>query len=457
MAQRASIDSSRNVDYTYEQYLLSNQKVMLEAIRQFEDKLHHSYVKYGRFTIPTFFKPHFISPKQARLVHTACDSIVRMMDRVTDLYLHDPTLKEHFALSPEADELVRVDPGYSRSVAIARLDCFLEGESLRFMEFNCDSPGGIGYTDALEQLFFEVEELKDFWKDVHIQREQRAQKLLEALLGVYEEFGGYETPQIAIVDWKTVRTKPEFEILKLFFEEKGYKTTIADPRDLKYKSGKLYHGNFRIDLLYRRVIFNELLEKMRDVSDFIRAYQDRAVCVVNPLRSRLGSSKALLSIFTNPGYDKLFSAKENEIKRQHIPWTRRVVDAEKFYGGKKIFLIDFLKDEKETLVLKPADAYGGKDVTIGPETRDEEWNHTIDKALKSHWVVQEFMNIPLMMVPKVVNHKIEFIAKKLNTGCFVFNGAYAGSLSRLSDDSVINVSRGGGLVPAVVCEGEINR
>ena len=57
MAQRASIDSSRNVDYTYEQYLLSNQKVMLEAIRQFEDKLHHSYVKYGRFTIPTFFKP----------------------------------------------------------------------------------------------------------------------------------------------------------------------------------------------------------------------------------------------------------------------------------------------------------------------------------------------------------------------------------------------------------------
>src|SRR3989338_4366930 len=132
MAQRASIDSSRNVDYTYEQYLLSNQQVMLEAIRQFEDKLHHSYEKYGRFTIPTFFKPHFISPKQARLVHTACDSIVRMMDRVTDLYLHDPTLKEHFALSPEADELVRMDPGYSRSVAIARLDCFLDGESLRF-------------------------------------------------------------------------------------------------------------------------------------------------------------------------------------------------------------------------------------------------------------------------------------------------------------------------------------
>ncbi|MBI3999993.1 MAG: hypothetical protein HY351_05190, partial [Candidatus Omnitrophica bacterium] len=121
------------------------------------------------------------------------------------------------------------------------------------------------------------------------------------------------------------------------------------------------------------------------------------------------------------------------------------------------YLIDFLKDEKETLVLKPADGYGGRDVTVGGETRDEEWNHTIDKALKSSWVVQEFVNPPIMMVPTVANHKIEFVAKKMNTGCFVFNGNYAGSLSRLSDETVVNVSRGGGLVSSVVCESEINR
>ncbi len=457
MVQRASIDPTRNIDYAYEQYLLSNEKKTIEAIHQFEDKLHHSYIKYGRFTIPTFFKPHFLTAKQARLIHSVCDHLARMVDRIGDLYLHDPTLKDGFSMSPEAEELVRIDPGYSRTVALARFDCFVEGESIRFIELNCDSPAGMGYTDTLEQLLFETDELKDFFESAHMQREIRAQKLLDALLGVYEEFGGFETPQIAIVDWKTVRTRPEFDILKLFFEGKGYKTTIADPRELRYKSGKLYHGNFRIDLLYRRAIFNELLEKLRDVNDMMRAYKDRAVCMVNPLRSRLASSKALLSILTNPGYDHLFSATENEIKRQHIPWTRRVLDAERFYGGKKAYLIDFLKDEKDTLVLKPAEGYGGKDVTIGSETRDEEWNHTIDKALKSSWVVQEFVNPPFMTVPTIINHKLEFTAKKMNTGCFVFNGVYAGSLSRLSDESVVNVSRGGGLVPAIVCESEINR
>jgi len=457
VVQRASIDTTRNIDYAYEQHLLSNEKRIIEAIRKFEDKLHHSYVKYGRFTIPTFFKPHFITAKQAKLIHSVCDTIARMADKVCNLYLIDPAVKEVFGLSSEAEELIKIDPGYSRILALARFDCFLDGEAVKFIELNGDSPAGMGYADTLEALLFEIPELQEFFSGVHIQREARSQKLLESLLSVYEEFGGLETPQIAIVDWKTVRTRPEFDILKAFFEEKGYKTTIADPRELRYKSGKLYHGNFRIDLLYRRAIFNELLEKLREVNDMVRAYKDRAVCMVNPLRSRLAASKGLLSILTNPAYDHLFSAKENEIKRQHIPWTRRVVDAENFYGGKKGYLIDFLKDEKESLVLKPADGYGAKDITIGPETRDEDWNLAIDRALKANWVLQEFINPPFMTVPQVINHKIEFAAKKMNTGCFVFNGTYGGSISRLSDETVVNVSRGGGLIPTLVCESEINR
>ncbi|MBI4368408.1 MAG: hypothetical protein HY588_03345, partial [Candidatus Omnitrophica bacterium] len=168
MVQRTSIDFTRDIDHAYEQYLLSNEKKAMEAIHHFEDKLHHSYVKYGRFTIPTFFKPHFMSAKQVRLIHMVCESLARMVDRVADLYLHESVLKECFSLSPEVEELIRIDPGYSRTVALARFDCILEGESLRFMELNCDSPAGMGYTDTLEQLLFDQEELKDFFTETHI-------------------------------------------------------------------------------------------------------------------------------------------------------------------------------------------------------------------------------------------------------------------------------------------------
>ncbi|OGW77452.1 MAG: hypothetical protein A3J52_01295 [Omnitrophica bacterium RIFCSPHIGHO2_02_FULL_49_9] len=452
---RTTIDTFKNFDHAYERYLLAREKKIIPAVSQFEASLHRTDFKFGRFTIPTFMKPHFVTTQQARMLQTACDTLAQMIDRVVNLYFHDPVIRDVFSLSPEAEELVRIDPGYARSAVISRLDCFLDGESLKFMEFNCDSPAGMGYADCVENILLQVEELKDFFNELHLRRVNRAEALLKVLLEVYEEFGAYETPQIGIIDWKTVRTKPEFELLKRSFEEKGYKTVIADPRDLKLRGGKLYHGGFRIDLVYRRAIFSELLDRLRDVGDFIKAYRDRAVCVVNPLRSRIASSKALLSIFTNPGYDYLFSAGENKIKWDHIPWTRRVLDAEKFYGGKKIYLIDFLKDEKETLVLKPADSYGGKDVSLGCETRDEDWNRAIDQALKGNWVVQEFIRFPVFSVPVIVNNKIEFTLKKVNTGHFVFGGSSVSGFSRLSDDSVINVSRGGGLIPALVCEGEI--
>ncbi len=454
---RISIDPDQNVNNAYEQFLSAQPGDAVRAIRAFEETLHHSYAKYGRFTIPVFYKPHFITKKQSRLLHTVAGTLVRMIDRLAGLYFTDPLIRDAFNMPPEAVELIKIDPGYSRTSVISRLDCFIEGEKVKFMEFSCDATGGMAYTDLLERMIFDQEGLQEFFEEFHFEREVRSQKLLDALLNVYEEFGGYETPRIAILDWKNVRTRAELELLKNFFEEKGYKTTVADPRELRYKSGKLYQGNFRVDLIYRRILVRELLEKLDEVRDFIQAYRDKAVCLVNSLRSNVAASKVALSILTNPGYDHFFSDKENALKRDCLPWTRRISDAEKFYGGKKIYMVDFLKDEKESLVLKPADGYGSKDITIGRETRDEEWNRAIDKALKSNWIMQEYMEIPVIRVPAVVNDKLEFVMKKASTSCFVFDGAYAGSFSRLSDESVINISRGGGLIPTVTSEAEIER
>lgn len=443
---------SKNLDHAYDEYLKAKQDVIIRAIPRYTEKLEKGTFRYGRFAIPTFYKPHLLTPKQEHLLKRVAMSLSQVINTATRLYFEEGHLKYIYRLHPEAEELVKIDPGYSSNMVFARFDAILEGEGLKIVEFNCDSPAGAAYADQVEAALLAEEPLQDFVKEYHLMALTRVQNILNALLGAYEEFGGYETPQIAIVDWRTVRTLPEFEYLKNYFESKGYKTTIADPRELQYKGGKLYHKGFRIHLLYRRVIFDELLERLDEVQDMIKAYKDRAVCVVNPLRSRLASTKALLSILTNPEYDHFFTESENKLKHDYIPWTRRLIDAEDFYGHKKIYLIDFLKDEKETLVLKPSSSYGGKDVKIGRETRDDDWNSTIDKALKGDWVVQEYATIPIMTVPHVVNNKLDFAYKKFNFNMLVFGGRYSGGFTRLSDESVINIARGGGLIPSVGCE-----
>ena len=109
-------------------------------------------------------------------------------------------MRSHFRLSPEAEELVKIDPGYSQHVVFSRFDALLEGESLKLLEFNCDAPAGAAYTDQLESVFLSEELIWPFAGEHHLVASERVQSILSTLLSVYEEFGGYETPQIAIVD-----------------------------------------------------------------------------------------------------------------------------------------------------------------------------------------------------------------------------------------------------------------
>ena len=449
--------TGRNLDHLYDQYLLSHEREAVEAIAGFQDRVNQSLLKFGRFPIPTYYKPHILSPRQEKVLKRVNSVLMEIVNTATRLYFEEPSLRHYFQVGPEAKALIDIDPGYPRNVIFARFDAFMEGEAIKMIELNCDAPAGAGYADVLEEILFGEKLLQTFFSEHALKRDYRRERLLTSLLEVWEAFGGYETPNIAIVDWRTVRVRPEFEAIKALFEEKGYKTTIADPRELTYKAGRLYHKNFRIHLVYRRVILDELLEHLDECQDFIRAYQEKAVCVVNPFRSRLGYTKSLLSILTNPDFDHFFTDEENRIKREHLPWTRRLVDADKFYGGKKIYLVDFLKDERETLILKPAFGYGGKGVSIGREAKDEDWNSAIDRALKGDYVVQEFVNIPILTVPTVVNRKLDFAYKKVNLNCLVFGGKLSGSFSRISDESVINVARGGGLLPAVAGEIELDR
>jgi len=440
-----------NLDYAYDQYLKSRETGAIPAILRFKEKLKDPAFAYGRFTVPAFYKAYFVTPKQQHLLKRAASTFSQILNKAVRLYFEEAQLRARFGLSPEAEELVKIDPGYSQYVVFSRFDSLMEGESLKLLEFNCDAPVGAAYADQLEAALLSEELVWPFAEEHHLAASERVQSILSTLLSVYEEFGGYETPQIAIVEWRHARTVAESEHMKKYFESKGYKTTIADPRELQYKGGKLYHKGFRVHLIYRAVAFEEILERIDEVQDLLRAYKDKAVCMVNPLRSRLASSKQLFSLLTTPEFERFFTENENAMKQQHLPWTRRLADAEDFYGHRKVFLIDFLKDEKDTVVLKPSgSSHGARRVYIGRETPDGDWNAAVDKALKEEdWVIQEQVSVPAMTVPEVVNQKLDFAYKKFNFNLLVAGGKYIGGFVRLSDESVVNVATGGGLMPAL--------
>ena len=86
----------RHIDNAYDDFLSSHADEAVRTIAAYEEKLHGSLVKFGRFTIPTFFKPQFISSDQEKQLKRAAECIMSALDKVVNLYFTEPSLKRLF-------------------------------------------------------------------------------------------------------------------------------------------------------------------------------------------------------------------------------------------------------------------------------------------------------------------------------------------------------------------------
>jgi hypothetical protein len=279
--------------------------------------------------------------------------------------------------------------------------------------------------------------------------------MLDVLLESYREYrGGHfdNQPQIAIVDLKGMPTLKEFELFKEFFESHGYSTTIADPRDLELREGKLHHGDLRIDLVYRRVLTTELLEKIDECGAFVEAYKTGAAVFVNSIRTKYVHKKMLFGVLTDERHQHYFSKEEQEAIRGSVPWTRRIEEAKTTYGGQAIDLLKFVRERREILVLKPNDDYGGHGIFIGWESDENTWDSALEQALRGDYLVQERVNTSREVFPFVDETGVHMIEQLLDLDPLLFFGKVSGAFTRLSSSSLANVTSGAGMVPTMIVD-----
>src|SRR5262245_52956172 len=205
--------------------------------------------------------PLFLSPEDATLVKEAAETLWTLGERVAQAAMADRTLLDDLGLSDDEIRLARIDPGYPTTSTAARADAFVLPGSLQFTEYNGESPAGPGYSQRLAELFERSSLMSGFRERFNGRIYRPIDRLLEALLASYREWGGTaKPPLVAIVDWREVPTYTEFEILADAFTNAGVPTIICDPRDLELvRSGprptlRSRHDGRPIDLVYRRVL-----------------------------------------------------------------------------------------------------------------------------------------------------------------------------------------------------------
>ena len=424
-----------------------------EFTEHFYGKLRAEKLTFGNRVHCPFLRPFFLSPEDELRVRSVAEKMAELGERVAAAALDDAELFKQFHLREGEERLARMHAGFGPASTASRLDAFLLPDSLKFAEYNGESPAGSGYSETLAEIFRELPVMKDFSKEFDIHSYPLSAKLLDALIASYLDWGGTtKRPQMLITDWREVPTWSEFEILKTRFEKMGVPVEIADPRELVFDGKTLSANGKKIDLVYRRVLINDILARPAECKPLVDAYAANAVCVANNFRCKIPHVKAFFAVLTDERNAGMFSFDEREMIKQHVPWTRVVADVQTAHYGEHIELLPFVRRGRTNLVLKPSDEYGGSGVTLGWETDERAWDAAIEKAIAAtggNWIVQERIPIRREVFPWVKpDGEVEFRDMLVDFAPYLFRGKLAGFLTRLSATGLANVTSGGGQVPA---------
>ncbi|CAN5789945.1 hypothetical protein BH23GEM6_BH23GEM6_01370 [soil metagenome] len=419
-----------------------------DSQRHMDTQLRDRGLYFGDRPLCSVLRPRFMTRAQYRFLEERVKLLLTAFDKSYQAAIVDDGFRAQFRLLDWEEELIKDDPGFREASPVSRLDAFFVGDrgGLRFTEYNAETPAGAAYGDLLTEVFLGLPVMREFLRTHSVQSLPARHNVLHALISSYIQFSGRrELPRIAILDWKEVPTYSEFLVSVDYFRSRGIDCVIVDPREVEYTGGKLIAEGKPVDLIYKRVLISELVERGGMEHPVVRAVRDRAVCMVNPFRCKILHKKASLAVLTDERNAHLFEERELDAIRMHIPWTRVVEERRTQHNGEEIDLMEYTSQNRDHLVLKPNDEYGGTGILLGWEVSDDEWQEGLKTALSEPYIVQERISIPSEPYPSMEDGKLQIADRILDTAPFVFYGEYMdGCMTRLSTASLVNVTAGGG-------------
>lgn len=158
---------------------------------------------------------------------------------------------------------------------------------------------------------------------------------------------------------------PEFELARDLFARNGITAVIADPTELAWRDGRLWHGELAIDLVYNRLTDFYLQEAAH--AGLRAAYESGAAVVTpHPRAHALHADKRNLITLSDDAALAALGVSDGDraVLRAVVPETRLVTadNAEALWAGRR------------QLFFKPAGGYGSKAAYRGDKLTRRVWD-----------------------------------------------------------------------------------
>lgn len=423
-----------------------------------QERMKAQNLVVGGRPVSPVLRPHFITRRQYAGLVKAVESLSSAIDRIENMAVGSPALLSRMELLPAEKMLAAVDPGYPFLSVTSLLNTHINNGTLRFAQYNPDTPTGVAYGEALADLFYDAGPVKELRKRYTLAKLPGIKFLLQAILKAYKEWGGRnKKPNIGILElrqpFQTAETG-ENVLIAEYFRNEGFPTEIVSPEQLEYRNNVLLKGRFGIDLVFRRIKVQEFLVRFDLTHPLLRAYRDRAVCVVNNFRSEMAQKKAIFDLLTDDLITANFPAVEKRAIKDFVPWTRMVHTARTTYQDRQIDLPEFILQNRDKLVLRPNDDSTDQHSFRGSEVDDAGWEKALKTAMRNPYVVQEALEPVTEMFPLLNYGHLEMRQMRVDVHPHSYMGKVQGCSSWLTGIGSSGFSTLSGIAPTFILEGK---
>lgn len=309
--------------------------------------------------------PHLFSETAVFISTSTRDAIaqaVTTLERVTHLPGYQQAVAER---AQGTDALV---PDFGSSGVFMGYDFHLGADGPRLIEINTNA-GGALLNAALAGAQSTCCSAMDEW----VGHADLAQTFIEMFRAEWQAQRGTQPWRTAVVvddDPQQQYLAPEFELVRRLFERHGIRAVVADPRELEWRDGALWHSAFPtdlpIDMVYNRLTDFDLSESSH--AALRSAYQAGAVVLTpHPRAHAMQADKRNLIWLGDDAQMARWGGSEADraVLRAVVPAAQAVLPAN----------AEALWRERRQWFFKPMAGYGGKAAYRGDKLTRKTWDH----------------------------------------------------------------------------------
>jgi hypothetical protein len=419
--------------------ILDNQAFYLEDFLKVKAAVSNSKAIYKGQPVPYLYVPKIYSETDVDTFKSALSGMMDVVDRTIGLYRSEASVRNMFGFDARLEELILLPHDYEVSVPMGRFDIFYYGPGdYKFCELNADGASAMNEEKELSAIMLENAIVKTFESEYDFKVFELFHSWVKALGDIYSSYTQYRGIKakrksdtvIAIVDFIDKSSSIEFEVFKEAFVENGYDCIIVDPRDIETVDSKMVAAGKVIDVVYRRLVTKDLMDRYDEIPGFIQGLKAGETCIVGSIKTQIIHTKRFFEVLHTPEFRVHLNEGQLSFIDRHVPFTRPLKE--------EAGLSDFI-DSKDDLIIKPVDYYASKGVSAGRDYSKSEWSALLHEKAKEDFIIQTYC--PLSLVDNVIYNKEGMLEKcsfRTITGLFVYNGGFAGTYVRAGLNAIIS-------------------